>query len=87
MNLLKPSHRVYDEILEWGENLFKLPSGNAAKIFIRELTSWLEHFNRESECKSIQLKVYMMLPSLLIQKPTRNSKARDHTEKLNQERR
>ena len=75
-------HRVYDEIVQWRKNLFKLPSGNAAKMFIRELTSWLEHFNRDSEYKSIALKVYMILPSLLLQKPTRNSKAKDHTKKL-----
>ena len=50
-------HFVYDEILQWRKNLFKLPSGNAAKMFIRELTSWLEHFNSDSEYKSIVLKV------------------------------
>ena len=50
-------HVVYDEIVQWRKNLFKLHSGNAAKMFIRELTSWLEHFNRDSEYKSIALKV------------------------------
>ena len=40
-------HRVYDEIVQWRKDFFKLPSGNTAKIFIRELTSWLEHFNRD----------------------------------------
>ena len=79
---LETIHRVYDEIVQWRKNLFKLPSGNAAKMFIRELISWLEHFNRDSEYKSIALKVYMILPSLILQKPTRNSKARDHTKKL-----
>ena len=76
--LVKTIHRVYDEIVQWRKNLFKLPSGNATKIFIRELTSWLEHFNRDSEYKSIALKVYMILPSLLLQKPTSNSKVKDH---------
>ena len=32
--------------------------------------------------KSIALKVYMILPSPLLQKPTRNGKARNHTKKL-----
>ena len=79
---LETIHRVYDEIVQWRKNLFKFPSGNAAKMFIRELISWLEHFNRDSEYKSIALKVYMILPSLILQKPTRNSKARYHTKKL-----
>ena len=54
-------------------------------MFIRELTSWLEHFNRESEYKSIALKVYIILPSLLLQKPTRNSKVKDLTKKLEEQ--
>ena len=36
---VKTIHSVYGEIVQWRKNLFKLPSGNAAKIFIRELTS------------------------------------------------
>ena len=63
-------HVVYDEIVQRRKNLFKLPSGNAAKMFIRELTSWLERFNCDSYYKSIALNVYMILPSLLLQKPT-----------------
>ena len=51
-------------------------------MFIRELTSWLEHFNRDSEYKYIALKVYMILSSLLLQKPTHNSKAKDHNKKI-----
>ena len=74
-------HGVYDEIEQRSKNLFKLPSGNTAKMFIQELTSWLEYFNRDSEYKFIALKVYM-IPSSLFQKPTHNSKAKDHTKKL-----
>ena len=36
-------NRVYNEIVQWRKNFFKLPSGNAAKMFIKELTLWLEH--------------------------------------------
>ena len=75
-------HRVYDEIVQWRRNLFKLPPENAAKMFIREITSCLEHFNRDSEYKYIALKVYMILLSLLLQKPTRNTKVKDHTKRL-----
>ena len=66
---LETIHGVYDEIVQWRKNLFKLSSGNTAKMFIRELKSLLKHFNRDSEYKSIALKVYMILPSFLIQKP------------------
>ena len=82
MNLLKPIHRVYDEIVQWRKNLSKIPSGNAAKMFKWEVTSRLEHFDQNSEYTSIALKVYMTVASLLLQKPTRNSKAKDHAEEL-----
>ena len=73
---------MYDEIVQWRKDLFKLPSRNAAKMFIRELTSWIEHFNRDSQYKSIAMKLYMILPSLLLQNTTRNSKVKDYTKKL-----
>ena len=66
---LETIHGVYEEIMQWRKKFFKLPSGNTAKMFIRELKSWLKHFNRDSEYKSIVLKVYMILPSFLIHKP------------------
>ena len=55
----------------------------AGKIYLREfISSCLKHFNLDLEYKSITLKVYMILPSLFLQKPTRNSKAKDHTKDL-----
>ena len=73
---------IYNETVKWRKNLFKLPSGNAAKQFISELSLWLEHFNRGTEFQGIALKVYMILPNLLLQKPSRTSKAKDHLQKL-----
>ena len=57
---------IYNEITQWRKNIFKLPSGKAAKSFITELTLWLEHFNKNSEYQYIALKVYFILPSLLL---------------------
>ena len=33
---VESSHRVYDEIVPWRKTLFKLPSGNAAEMFIQQ---------------------------------------------------
>ena len=73
---------AYDEIVKWRKNIFKLPSGAAAKEFVRELTHWLEHFNRGTDFCGISLKVYMILPSLLLQKPSATSKSKEHLAKL-----
>ena len=73
---------AYDTIIKWRPNMMKLPSGKAAKEYIRELTTWLEHFNNNTEFAPIALKVYHTLPSLMLQKPSRNSKSKEHLKKL-----
>ena len=72
------------KLLNGEKNLFKLPTGKAAKSFIVELTNWLERFNRGGHYHDIALKVYMILPALLLQKPSKNSKAKDHCRKLDE---
>lgn len=52
------------------------------RLFINELFLWLDHYNRETAFKCIALKVFMTLPCLLLQKPSRNCKAKDHVKKL-----
>ena len=66
------------------KNLFMIRSGKAGEEFITELSSWLNKFNNDTPFQSIALKVYMILPSLLLQKPNRESKANQHSAKLSQ---
>ena len=47
-----------------------------------ELTFWVDQFNCNINLESISIKVFMLLPSLLLQKPRRQSKAKEHSEKL-----
>lgn len=53
-------------------------SGKAGKSFITELISWLKQFNSDSDLNSIALKAFMMLPSLILQRPSATSKSKDH---------
>ena len=66
---------AYNEIIHWRKNLFKLPSGKAAKLFITELTT---------EFHGIALKVFMVLPAMIMQKPSKSSKAKEHLIKLDE---
>ena len=75
---------IYEETVKWKKNLFKVPTGNAAKQFISELTIWLEHFNKGTTFQGIALKVFMILPNLMLQKPSQNSKSKDHVSKLSE---
>ena len=57
---------VYDEIVHWRKNLYKLPSGTAGRSFISLFTNWLDHFNRGTEFRRIALKVFMILTWFLL---------------------
>ena len=70
---------IYNEIVHYRRNLFKVPSGKAGKEYIMELTYWLHQFNASTKLNGIALKVFIILPSLLLQKPSARSKAKDHT--------
>jgi len=69
---------VYNEVVHFRRNLFKLPTGRAGKEFINELTFWLRQFNSVTKLNGISIRIFMILPSLLLQKPSARSKAKDY---------
>ena len=73
---------TYDEIIKFRKNLFKVPTGKAGKEFIEELRFWLHEFNINSKLNGIALKTFMVLPTLLLQKPSSKSKAKEHSASL-----
>ena len=74
--------QVYESMVTWRKNLFLLPSGNAGKNFVRLLADWLGKYNVGSSFQGIAIKVVMILPNLLLQKPSGTSKAKEHTKVL-----
>ena len=80
--LVEIINKVYDDVITWRKNLFLVPTGKLGKDFIILMTYWLEQFNNNSDFKCIALKTFMILPSLFIQKPSKNSKVKDHIQKL-----
>ena len=75
---------IYDEIVFWRKNLFLLPSGHCGKLFISEMTRLINAWNNNStNLKSISLKALMIMPALLMQKPSYKSKSKHHTASLN----
>lgn len=69
---------AYAEVVHWKINYFKVPYGKAGKSFVSELARLFRAFATGSALESIALKAATLLPILLLQKPTRKSKARDH---------
>ena len=73
---------VYKQVVYWKKNLFLLPSGKAGKQYIDETTKLMNEWLQESPLKDIAFKAIMIMPNLLLQKPSKNSKAKDHLKTL-----
>ena len=80
--LVEIINKVNDDVITWRKNLFLVPTRKFGKDFIILMTHWLEQLNNNSDFKGIALKTFMILPSLFLQKPSKNSKVKDHIQKL-----
>ena len=57
-----------------------MPSGAAGKKYIEEIiTRLLKLWIQDSPLKSIALKAVNVIPASLLQKPSKNSKSKDHS--------
>ena len=73
---------AYDEVVQWRRNVFKLPSGQCGKAFVRESARLMLEYAEGSSLECIALKSLMLMPMLLLQKPFQKSKAKDHQQCL-----
>ena len=73
---------IYNKVVYWKKNVFKVPSGASGKRYIREVTRLISSWTSDSPLKQIPIKANMIMPSLLLQKPNKNSKAKDHAAAL-----
>ena len=73
---------AYNDIIHWKHNIFLLPSGAAGKSFIQEITRLLQAFANGSPMESIALKTSFVMQILLLQKPSKKSKSKDHISHL-----
>ena len=84
-NLRKVSKRIqdaYESIVFWKKNLFMLPTDAAAKNYITETTKLINDWANNSPLKDISFKAIHIMPSLLLQKPSKTSKVKDHLKAL-----
>ena len=73
---------IYEEFITWRKNLFLLPSGQQGRKVITLLSEWLSFYNNNTTYQGIALKVFMVVPVIMLQKPSTKSKARDHVNAL-----
>ena len=73
----------YNQIVHWRRNLFKVPSEQAGKSFVRELARMFKSYVEASALECVALQAAMVMPVLLLQKPHPKSKAKEHIVHLN----
>ena len=70
--------KCYDRAIRWIPNLFMVPYGKHGKSFIREMTHLFRSYYEDSALECMALKAVFLLPLLILQKPHRRSRAKDH---------
>ena len=74
---------IYDEVVYWRINIFKLPSGAVGKRSIKEMTRLIELWNEDVKPTSdIALKMLMIMILTLLQKPSKKSTTKMHKKYL-----
>ena len=69
---------TYSEVVHWRINSFKVPTGKTGKEFTNELSRLFLAFASASSMETVALRAAIVLPILLLQKPHRRSKAKEH---------
>ena len=69
---------AYSVVVHWRRNVFTVPSGKAGTGFVSELSRLFLAYAEGSALESIALKAAMTMCALLLQKPNRTSKSKDH---------
>ncbi len=79
---LKEVNSTYELVIHWKPNLFLPPYGASGKKFVQELARLLQAYADSSSLECIAMKGITMLQQLLLQKPSKNSRAKDHSKHL-----
>ena len=69
---------TYIEITKWRKNLFLLPRGKAGSDFLEEKTRLINLFVNNTKWARVSMAMENIFGPLLLQKPSKNSRARDN---------
>ncbi len=75
---------AYNTVVTWKRNLFKIPKGKFGKLFVSELGNLIKLWTEKSKFESVALTALHVFIPLMLQKPSRRSKNRDHIRYLSQ---
>ena len=73
---------IYEKVVCWKMNIFLLPTGKGGRCFRDETTTLIGAWVRGSPLKNMELKAAIIMTCLLLQKPSKDSKSKEHTKVL-----
>ena len=73
---------TYNEVIHWRRNCFSVPTGKDGREFVSEVARLYQAFGSASALESVALKATIVLPILLLQKPSKVSKTKNHVKCL-----
>ena len=73
---------AYNECIKWKKNFFKIPLGSCGKKLVEEVLKLFQLYNTKAEWEGISLKAAIVLLPLVLQKPSKTSKTKDHKSHL-----
>ena len=71
-------NNAYNEIVKWNKNFFKIPLGACGKKLVEEACKLVSLYNGKGEWEPLAIKALMVFLPLVLQKPSKISKTRDH---------
>ena len=69
---------VHSKIVTWKKNTFDVPTTKCGKDVVIEATRLLKLFNARSEMEPVAVNLLVIFFPLMLQKPSRRSKTKDH---------
>ena len=78
MQFANELNNTYKKIIHWKRHLFILLSGAAGKNYIEEVAHLMKLWINDTPLREIALKAVHVIPALLLQKPSKSSKSKDH---------
>lgn len=74
--------QAYEKIVNWKRNFFSLPRGKSGTDFIKEVTRLINLFVNKTKWERLSIPMVHIFIPLMIQKPSKKSKAKDHAKYL-----
>ena len=78
-SIIQSMDESYSEVVHWRKNTFLALYGNAGKSFVSELSRLYKAYADGSALEAVALKACTVMSILLLQRPFRSSKQKDHS--------